>query len=87
MSKSDKTKTGMPFPIACMLLFGVAGALLAGASFQVIVWYPLPVAIAPYFENSLFPTGATWGLIVGGFVGWSIGWLTDESHFDDASYE
>jgi hypothetical protein len=81
------TNTGLSVPITAMLFFAVAGALLVGASFQVIVWWPQPVAVAPYYEDALFPTGAAWGFIVGGFTGWLIGWLTDERHFADTIYE
>jgi hypothetical protein len=78
---------GIPFPIQTMLAMGLAGAVLVGFSFQVIIYWPVPVAVAPYFEDSLFQTGATWGFIVGGFVGWLIGHLSDESHFIENKYE
>lgn len=86
MAKKEKS-SGMPLPILAMLVFAVAGAILVGASFQVIIYWPQPVAVAPYFEDSLFPTGAAWGFIVGGLVGWILGWLVDESHFSDTKYE
>ena len=77
----------LPLPILSMLVFAVAGAILVGASFQVIIYWPQPVGVAPYFEDALFPTGAVWGFIVGGFVGWIIGFLIDDKHFEDTKYE
>jgi cell division protein FtsX len=77
----------LPQPIFAGLFFGVLGALLVGAQFKVITIYPWPVAIAPYFEDNLFGTGAMWGFVVCGFVGWLIGWLSDERHFSDTKYE
>ena len=82
-----KNSNGGSTALTGMLVFAVTGALLVGGSFWIITRWPLPVAVAPYFEDSLFQTGAIWGFIVGGFVGWIIGWLTDESRFTDATYE
>ncbi|HEY9790890.1 MAG TPA: hypothetical protein V6D22_10855 [Candidatus Obscuribacterales bacterium] len=86
MANTQKS-TGLPRPILSMIVFAVVGAILVGASFNVIIYWPLPVAVAPYFEDSLFATGAAWGFICGGFIGWLIGWLTDERHFIDIHYE
>lgn len=83
----DKAQTGYSNAIVCMLVFALAGGLLVGGSFQVIVFWPLPIAVAPYFEDSLFPTGFAWGFVVGALIGWIVGWLTDERHFADVSYE
>lgn len=86
MANNGKS-SGIPFPIQTMIVFGIASAIVVGLSFNVIIYWPLPIAVAPYFEDALFPTGAVWGLIVGGFVGWLIGHLSDESHFSDTKYE
>jgi hypothetical protein len=89
MAKIEKRTSAstVSVPILAMMIFAIAGALLVGASFQVIIFWPQPVAVAPYFEDSLFATGAVWGLVVCGSVGWLIGWLTDENHFTDTKYE
>lgn len=79
--------SGMSNPVFAMIVMAIVSGLLVGAAFQVIVWWPLPLGVAPYFEDSLFPTGFAWGFIVGGFFGWLIGYMTDESHFIDATYE
>ena len=86
MAREVEHTSGMPLPILSMLLFAIGGGILVALSFQVIIYWPLPVAVAPYYEDSLMPTGFAWGFIVGAFVGWLIGWLTDERHFIDVSY-
>lgn len=68
-----------PFPLATMMLMGVLGAMLVGASFEVIKSWPLPVSIAPYFG---WRWGAVWGLIAGCIHGLVLGFITDDSHFN-----
>jgi hypothetical protein len=87
MAKTVQKAEGMSIPILGMLVMAIAGGLLVGASFVVITAWPQPISIAPYFEDSLFLTGFTWGFVFGGAIGWTIGFMTDESHFSDVSYE
>ncbi len=65
-------------PIAGMWLLGIGGAVVAGLSFQIIPYWPLPPSIEPYYG---WDTGAVWGLAVGLVTGLVIGYLVDERHF------
>jgi tetrahydromethanopterin S-methyltransferase subunit E len=78
---------GMSYPIFAMIVCSILGGLITGLAFQVIVWWPLPVSVAPYYEDSLFQTGFAWGAVTGALVGFVIGFITDETHFDDVKYE
>lgn len=73
-------------PVFAMMVMGIASSLLVGASFATIVHWPLPVSIAPYFEDNLFGAGMAWGLVAGCIFGWILGYLTDEKHFEDHTY-
>ncbi len=86
MAKATTQKTGLSTPILAMLLMAIIAGLIVGASFEVITHWPLPVSVAPYFEDNLFGTGFVWGFVVGGLMGWIFGFITDEEHFTDVSY-
>jgi len=81
--KKDKKSNGLSMPIAGMVILGGLGALVSGASFEVIKYYPTPVAVTPYFG---FEAGAVWGLIVGMICGGIIGYLVDDNNFSDTTY-
>lgn len=85
--KNDRPAAGFSYPILAMIVMALAGGLVTGLAFQVIVWWPLPISIAPYYEDSLFPTGFAWGAVSGALVGFVTGFITDESHFDDVTYD
>lgn len=87
MASVDKNSGGLSVPILGMLTMALAGGLIVGSSFYVITIWPMPISVAPYFEDNLFGTGFTWGFFVGGLMGWIIGYMTDETHFNDVSYE
>jgi hypothetical protein len=75
------------YPIMCMIVCALAGGLITGLSFWVITMWPLPVSIAPYYEDSLFQTGFAWGASIGAMMGFILGFITDEDHFDDVTYD
>ena len=81
------TRQGLSYLILGMLVMAVAAGLLVGGSFVAIQYWPQPISVAPYFEDSLFGTGFTWGFIFGAFIGWVVGFMTDERHFSDVTYE
>jgi len=81
--KKDSKSNGLSMPIAGMVILGGLGALVSGASFEVIKYYPTPVAVAPYFG---FDVGAVWGLIVGVIAGGILGYLVDDKNFTDSTY-
>jgi tetrahydromethanopterin S-methyltransferase subunit C len=81
MAKKEVVKNGIGLPSAAMVVIGLAGALVSGLSFLVIQYWPLPVSVAPYFG---FRQGALWGLVVGAVFGLILGFLTDDSHFQDS---
>lgn len=74
---------GMGLPTAGMLLLGILGAIVSGASFEVIKYWPQPQSVAPVFG---FWEGFAWGGTVGGLAGLFIGFLTDDQHFSDSKY-
>lgn len=78
MAKNKNGETSPSLPLAGMLIMGILGAVVVGASFDVIKFWPQPQSVEPYFG---FGTGAWWGLIVGAVAGLVIGWLTDDNHF------
>ena len=86
MANKDKQKEPLSQPVLAMMLMGIAGSVLAGLSFQTIIYWPLPVSIAPYFAENLFGSGMAWGVVVGALVGLIIGYLTDEQYFSDTQY-
>ncbi len=77
---AGKQDNGIGLPTAGMLLLGFLGAIISGASFEVIKYWPQPQSVAPVFG---FWDGFAWGGVVGGISGLVIGFLTDESHFPD----
>ena len=85
--KDTRAARGISYPILAMIVCAILGGLITGLAFQVIVWWPQPQSVAPYFEDSLFPTGFAWGAVVGAVLGFVIGFITDEDHFDDVTYE
>lgn len=86
-NKSETAAPAISYPLLCMIVCSVLGGLITGAAFQVIVWWPLPISVAPYFEDTLFLSGFSWGAVSGALIGFVLGFLTDEAHFDDVSYE
>lgn len=76
----EQEKKDLPLPIAAMMTMGILGAIVVGASFEVIKTWPLPASIAPYFG---WQWGAVWGLVVGCIHGLVLGYLTDDSHFTE----
>jgi len=78
MAKKADTPQPMSLPLQAMLLMGILGALLAGGSFWIIQYWPLPVSIVPYYT---FQEGLIWGACLGAFHGLILGFITDESHF------
>lgn len=86
-NKIQTRDAGLSTEIIGMLWMGITGAFIVGASFYIIQHWPHPIAVAPYFEDNLFGTGFLWGLFVGGAVGWIVGFMTDERHFSDVTYE
>jgi hypothetical protein len=87
MAKKIERTEAMSAPILGMLVMAIAGGLLVGSSFVAITAWPHPISVAPYYEDSLFLTGFAWGMVVGAFFGWIVGFLTDENHFSDVTYE
>ena len=75
-----KKAAGSSFPIAAMIFLALVSGLVVGGSFEVIKHWSLPVSVAPVFG---FKGGFTWGLIAGAFSGLVLGFLTDDSHFEE----
>lgn len=66
-----------------MVALGALGGVVVWACFEVINYWPQPVSVAPYFGGD---TGFIWGVIVGAFHGLCLGFITDDSHFEQAQY-
>lgn len=81
MAKKEKVNNGIGLPSAAMVVIGIAGAIVSGLSFKIIQYWPLPLSVAPYFGLKV---GAAWGLVVGAAFGLCLGFLTDDSHFQDS---
>ncbi|MBK9143810.1 MAG: hypothetical protein IPM23_15005 [Candidatus Melainabacteria bacterium] len=81
MAKKEQQDSGLSFPVTAMMVLAVLGAVVSGASFEIIKHWPLPVSVDPYFG---FAGGAVWGAIVGAISGLALGFLTDERHFGDS---
>lgn len=69
----------MSLPMIGMIVMGLGGAVSVGLSVEVIKVWPQPPSIAPYFGWNV---GMWWGLIVGSLVGLYVGFIADESHYD-----
>jgi len=76
--ENTQKENSATLPIWAMFFMAGLGAIVVGASFEVIKFYPQPQSVEPYLN---FGGGAVWGLIVGGISGLVIGFLTDDSHF------
>jgi uncharacterized membrane protein len=82
MGASKATKSGSSFPVAAMIVIALVAAVVSGASFWIIKYWPLPASVAPYFG---FKIGAIWGLVVGAVSGLVLGFCTDDNNFDNAN--
>jgi len=82
MATDKARKSGSSFPLAAMIVIALVSALVAGGSFWIIKYWPLPASVAPYFG---FKTGALWGLVVGAVSGLVLGFCTDDTNFDSAN--
>lgn len=83
MADKKKDENGLGLPVTMMLIFGLAGAIVVPLCFEVIKVWPQPVSVVPYFG---WKTALWWGLIVGGLNGLVLGFLNDDSHFQQVSY-
>lgn len=70
----------MSLPLLGAIILGIGGAIVVGASAEVINFWPQPPSIAPYFG---WEVGAWWGLVVGVVTGLIIGFITDDKHFEN----
>lgn len=78
MAKNTTVTPSIHKATVAMVIFAVLGALVSGGSFEIIKIWPQPVSVAPYFG---WQVGSVWGLVVGGVVGFILGYLTDDQHF------
>ncbi len=76
---ASENSQALAMPLAGALLMSLVGAVVVGASFCVIKYWPLPASVAPVMG---FEGGACWGAVVGALSGLVIGYLIDEKHFD-----
>ncbi len=76
--ENTQKENGLTLPIWAMFLMAGLGAIVVGASFEVIKFYPQPQSVEPYLN---FGGGAIWGAIIGAISGLVIGFLTDDSRF------
>ncbi len=77
-NKGDKSGSSLPF--MAMIYMAIFSALIVGASFEVIKYWPLPVSVVPYMD---FKGGAIRGAVTGAIFGLIIGFVTDDSHFQE----
>ncbi len=75
-----KKATSSSLPIAAMFVISIISAFVVAGSFEVIKVWPLPVSVVPMFG---WKGGLAWGLVVGAVSGLVIGFLTDDTHYDD----
>ncbi len=79
MAKNVATRShSLSFPAIASVTFAVLGAIVVGASFEIIKYWPQPQSVEPYFDAM---TGAVWGFVAGGVFGFILGYLTDDDHF------
>jgi hypothetical protein len=76
-SKTDKTN-GLEFPVIAMITMAILGAIVVGGSFEVIKYWPQPQSVEPVCD---WLSGGIWGFVGGGFFGFVLGYLTDDTHF------
>lgn len=74
----NTSKAGISLPIVAGLLMAALSAIVVGFSFVVIKYWPQPASVAPALG---FSGGAWWGIAVGAFTGFILGFLTDDKHF------
>jgi len=84
MADKKKKANGYNLPLTMMFLFALLGAVVVPLCFEVINYWPQPVSVVPYFG---WQTAIWWGLIVGGVNGLILGFLCDDSHFEQTSYQ
>lgn len=84
MAEKQAGSKQLSMPVVGMLLLGGSGAVLTGASFAIMPYWPLPQGVDPYFG---WETGAVWGAVIGAVMGLVIGFLTDDDRFDEVSYK
>ncbi len=77
--KKVEKNDGPNLPLNACFIMAIAAAVIVGASFEVIKFYPLPVSVDPYFDGI---TGGWWGLVVGAVTGLVLGYLTDDKYFE-----
>ena len=75
---TEKMNQGLGLPSLAALMMAIVCALVVGASFVVIKYWPLPASVAPYMG---FTSGCWWGAVVGGITGLVLGFLVDDKHF------
>jgi hypothetical protein len=80
-TKEKKSDESIGLPSAAMVVIAVISAIVTGASFEIIKYWPLPVSVVPYFG---WQGGVLWGLVVGAVSGLILGFCTDDSHFADS---
>ena len=78
MAKKEDTPHGLTFPTQAMCVMAIFSAIIVGASFEVIKFWPQPQSVEPYFD---WTVGWIWGAVMGGFSGFVLGFLTDDNHF------
>jgi hypothetical protein len=81
LRKSMAPKNNKPASLAipALIVMAILTAVVSGASFEVINYWPLPVSVAPYMG---FQGGAVWGLVIGAITGLVIGFAVDDKHFE-----
>lgn len=84
MADKKKNGNGLSLPIQMMIIFAILGAVVVPACFTVVNYWPQPVSVVPYFG---WKTALWWGVIVGGLNGLVLGFLTDDSHFEQVRYD
>lgn len=78
-AKKHAESSGPSLALKAMVIMAILGALVAGLSFEIIKYWPLPQSVEPYFG---FTEGMWWGLLAGAGFGWVIGFITDENKYE-----
>ncbi len=84
MAKKTGTPNPLEFPIYAMVTMAILGFIVVGASFEVIKVWPQPQSVEPVCD---WLSGGMWGLVGGGFFGFVLGFLTDDSHFPREAHD